>query len=77
MMRESNRKQDAMFHRKDIENICKKCGLDASIRKELGNYHNLLDMLNDQNYLLKKGNNMWLLHNSQYNKQGRGNNNRR
>jgi DNA helicase MCM8 len=72
LMRESNRKQGAMFHRKDIETVCRKCGLEGSVRKQFENYYNLLEILNDQNYLLKKGNGMWLLQNSAYNKQGKG-----
>ena len=71
LMRESNRSQKAMFHRKEIETICKKCGIDGSIKKQLGTYHQLLEILNDQNYLLKKPNSMWLLSGSQYAKQGR------
>ena len=59
-MRESNRLQKAIFSRKEIENICKKKGLDGAIRIQLGSYPTLLEILNDQNYLLKKKNSMWL-----------------
>jgi hypothetical protein len=77
MMRESNKKQTAMFHRKDIEAICQKCGLAGDIKNQFdGNYYNLLDMLNEQNYLLKKGKGMYLLVGSKFQKSGRGNNNR-
>ena len=76
ILRESNKQETAYLHYNDIDRACKKKGFDGDIRKQFGNLEQLLQVLNEGNYLLKKPKKMWQVMQSKWNKTRRGSQNR-